>query len=132
MYNKIFDRIMLFAVTKPAQPQKSDSSASSKSSGGSASSGSTDSSTDSESSESIISSQPQQKKKETQPSSTNTIASVPPKRPSAAIAPVKSQKTVTKRQGLLIYRFLFNVLSYNIGEEKKNNFVCMNRRYKKR
>ncbi|XP_050464120.1 histone acetyltransferase KAT7 isoform X2 [Cataglyphis hispanica] len=88
-------------VTKPAQPQKSDSSASSKSSGGSASSGSTDSSTDSESSESITSSQPQPKKKETQPSSTNTIASVPPKRPSAAIAPVKSQKTVTKRQGAI-------------------------------
>ncbi|KAL6447465.1 hypothetical protein ACFW04_001567 [Cataglyphis niger] len=88
-------------VTKPAQPQKSDSSASSKSSGGSASSGSTDSSTDSESSESITSSQPQPKKKETQPNSTNTIASVPSKRPSAAIAPVKSQKTVTKRQGAM-------------------------------
>ncbi|CAL1677632.1 unnamed protein product [Lasius platythorax] len=86
-------------VTKPAQPQKSDSSASSKSSGGSASSGSTDSSTDSESSESITSSQPQPKKKETQPSSTNAIANVLPKRPSAAVAPVKSQKTVTKRQG---------------------------------
>ncbi|XP_029673177.1 histone acetyltransferase KAT7 isoform X1 [Formica exsecta] len=88
-------------VTKPAQPQKSESSASSKSSGGSASSGSTDSSTDSESSESITSSQPQPKKKETQPSNTNTIASVPPKRPSAAVAPVKSQKTVTKRQGAI-------------------------------
>lgn len=86
-------------VTKPTQPQKSDSSASSKSSGGSASSGSTDSSTDSESSESITSSQPQPKKKETQPSNTNAIANVPPKRPSAAVAPVKSQKTVTKRQG---------------------------------
>ncbi|XP_029166064.1 histone acetyltransferase KAT7 isoform X4 [Nylanderia fulva] len=81
------------------QSQKSDSSASSKSSGGSASSGSTDSSTDSESSESVTSSQPQPKKKETQPSNTNAIATVPPKRPSAAVAPVKSQKTVTKRQG---------------------------------
>lgn len=86
-------------VTKPTQPQKSDSSASSKSSGGSASSGSTDSSTDSESSESITSSQPQPKKKETQSNNTNAIANVPPKRPSAAVAPVKSQKTVTKRQG---------------------------------
>ncbi|XP_072756633.1 uncharacterized protein Chm isoform X3 [Anoplolepis gracilipes] len=85
-------------VTKPAQPQKSDSSASSKSSGGSASSGSTDSSTDSESSESVTSSQPQPKKKETPANNTNAVASVPPKRPSAAVAPVKSQKTVTKRQ----------------------------------
>lgn len=116
---------MLLAVTKPAQPQKSDSSASSKSSGGSASSGSTDSSTDSESSESITSSQPQPKKKETQPSSTNAIANVPPKRPSAAVAPVKSQKTVTKRQGSLIYSFLSIYRHYNIEEEtKKDDFVC--------
>lgn len=99
---KFLTHIMLLAVTKPAQPQKSDSSASSKSSGGSASSGSTDSSTDSESSESITNSQPQPKKKETQPNNTSAIASVPPKRPSAAVAPVKSQKTVTKRQGLPI------------------------------
>ncbi|XP_020287970.1 histone acetyltransferase KAT7 [Pseudomyrmex gracilis] len=91
-------------VAKPAvPPQKSDSSASSKSSAGSASSGSTDSSTDSESSESVTSSQPQPKKKETtQPSSAppnNNIVNVPSKRPSVAVAPVKAQKTVTKRQG---------------------------------
>ncbi|KAL6268383.1 hypothetical protein P5V15_001518 [Pogonomyrmex californicus] len=89
-------------VPKPMQPQKSDSSASSKSSGGSASSGSSDSSSDSESSESITSSQPQPKKKETQPSGTlasNTITGVPPKRPSATVAPVKPQKAVTRRQG---------------------------------
>ncbi|XP_011173629.1 histone acetyltransferase KAT7 [Solenopsis invicta] len=85
-------------VAKPVQPQKSESSASSKSSGGSASSGSSDSSSDSDSSESVTSSQPQPKKKETQSSSlSNTV--IPPKRPSAAVAPVKSQKAVTRRQG---------------------------------
>ncbi|XP_012232018.1 histone acetyltransferase KAT7 isoform X2 [Linepithema humile] len=90
------------AVAKPAQPQKSDSSASSKSSGGSASSGSTESSSESESSESVTTSQPQPKKKETQSSNTlasSNTANVPPKRPSAAVAPVKPQKTVPKRQG---------------------------------
>ncbi|TGZ37699.1 uncharacterized protein Chm isoform X1 [Temnothorax longispinosus] len=88
-------------VAKPVQPQKSDSSASSKSSGGSASSGSSDSSSDSESSESVTSSQPQPKKKETQSSTltNSTVTSVPPKRPSAAVAPVKPQKAVTRRQG---------------------------------
>ncbi|XP_025158019.1 histone acetyltransferase KAT7 [Harpegnathos saltator] len=84
-------------VAKPTQLQRSDSSASSKSS---ASSASTDSSSDSESSESITSTQPSPKKKETQTSSTLTntiITSVPPKRPSATVAPVKAQKC-TKRQ----------------------------------
>lgn len=97
----MFD-ILFPVVAKPVQPQKSDSSASSKSSGGSASSGSSDSSSDSESSESVTSSQPQPKKKETQSSTlaSNTI-NVPPKRPSAAVAPVKPQKAVTRRQGLL-------------------------------
>ncbi|XP_012530583.1 histone acetyltransferase KAT7 isoform X2 [Monomorium pharaonis] len=87
-------------VAKPVQ-QKSDSSASSKSSGGSASSGSSDSSSDSESSESITSSQPQPKKKETQSSSltSNNVTSMPPKRPSVAVASVKPQKAVTRRQG---------------------------------
>ncbi|KAH0945531.1 hypothetical protein HN011_006842, partial [Eciton burchellii] len=88
-------------VAKPVQLQKSDSSASSKSSG-SASSGSTDSSSDSESSESVTSSQPRPKKKEMQSNNTlannTTTANVPPKRPSAAVAPVKPQKC-TKRQG---------------------------------
>ncbi|XP_011874549.1 PREDICTED: histone acetyltransferase KAT7 [Vollenhovia emeryi] len=88
-------------VAKPVQAQKSDSSASSKSSGGSASSGSSDSSSDSESSESVTSSQPQPKKKETQSSAltSSTATSVPPKRPSATVAPVKPQKAVTRRQG---------------------------------
>ncbi|XP_078037646.1 lysine acetyltransferase chameau isoform X2 [Augochlora pura] len=86
-------------LTKAVQPQKSDSSASSKScSAGSGSSGSSDSSTDSESSESIASPQPQIKKKDSQPSATVTpTTSVLPKRPSAAVAPVKPQKC-TKRQ----------------------------------
>ncbi|XP_032665905.1 histone acetyltransferase KAT7 isoform X2 [Odontomachus brunneus] len=85
-------------VAKPTQQlQRSDSSASSKSS---ASSASSDSSSDSESSESITSTQPSPKKKETQANSTltNTVTSVPLKRPSATVAPVKAQKC-TKRQG---------------------------------
>lgn len=91
---------MLGLLTKAAQSQKSDSSASSKScSAGSGSSGSTDSSTDSESSESVASPQPQVKKKDTQPSTTiAATTNVPPKRPSATVAPVKPQKC-TKRQG---------------------------------
>ncbi|XP_011055442.1 PREDICTED: histone acetyltransferase KAT7 isoform X2 [Acromyrmex echinatior] len=90
-------------VVKPVQPQKSESSASSKSSGGSASSGSSDSTSDSESSESVTSSQPQPKKKEMQSNTltSSTVTSVPSKRPSAAVAPVKSQKTVTRRQGAI-------------------------------
>ncbi|XP_017756540.1 PREDICTED: histone acetyltransferase KAT7 isoform X2 [Eufriesea mexicana] len=89
-------------LTKSVQLQKSDSSASSKScSAGSGSSGSTDSSTDSESSESVASPQPQIKKKDIQPSVTiGATANVPPKRPSATVAPVKPQKC-TKRQGTL-------------------------------
>ncbi|XP_043802438.1 histone acetyltransferase KAT7 isoform X3 [Apis laboriosa] len=89
-------------LTKSAQSQKSDSSASSKScSAGSGSSASTDSSTDSESSESVTSPQPQTKKKDTQPSTTiNATTNVPPKRPSAAVAPVKPQKC-TKRQNTI-------------------------------
>ncbi|XP_029047708.1 histone acetyltransferase KAT7 isoform X4 [Osmia bicornis bicornis] len=86
-------------ITKTAQARKSESSASSKScSGGSGSSASTDSSTDSESSESVASPQPATKKKETQPSTAiNVASSIPPKRPSATVAPVKPQKC-TKRQ----------------------------------
>ncbi|XP_043581005.1 histone acetyltransferase KAT7 isoform X2 [Bombus pyrosoma] len=89
-------------LTKATQSQKSDSSASSKScSAGSGSSGSTDSSTDSESSESVASPQPQVKKKDTQPSTTIcATTNVPPKRPSATVAPVKPQKC-TKRQGTI-------------------------------
>lgn len=89
-------------LTKSAQSQKSDSSASSKScSAGSGSSASTDSSTDSESSESVTSPQPQTKKKDTQPSTTiSATTNVPPKRPSAAVAPVKPQKC-TKRQNTI-------------------------------
>lgn len=91
--------VVLGLLTKSAQSQKSDSSASSKScSAGSGSSASTDSSTDSESSESVTSPQPQIKKKDTQPSTTiSATTNVPPKRPSAAVAPVKPQKC-TKRQ----------------------------------
>ncbi|XP_015430859.1 PREDICTED: histone acetyltransferase KAT7 isoform X1 [Dufourea novaeangliae] len=86
-------------LTKAVQPQKSDSSASSKScSAGSGSSASSDSSTDSESSESVASPRPQAQKKESQPSVTVSVATnAPPKRPSAAVAPVKPQKC-TKRQ----------------------------------
>nr|XP_012152803.1 PREDICTED: flocculation protein FLO11 isoform X6 [Megachile rotundata] len=86
-------------ITKTAQARKSDSSASSKScSGGSGSSASTDSSTDSESSESVASPQPTTKKKEPQPSTAiNVSSNIPPKRPSATVAPVKPQKC-TKRQ----------------------------------
>lgn len=103
---KIITMIYFFyIVAKPTQIQRSDSSASSKSS---ASSASTDSSSDSESSESITSTQPSPKKKETQASSTqiNTVTSVPPKRPSAAVAPVKAQKC-TKRQSALIHSLIF-------------------------
>ncbi|CAK9821057.1 Histone acetyltransferase KAT7 [Anthophora plagiata] len=89
-------------LAKAAQSQKSDSSASSKScSAGSGSSGSTDSSTDSDSSESVASPQPQIKRKDTQPSTAiSTTVNAPPKRPSAAVAPVKPQKC-TKRQGAI-------------------------------
>ncbi|XP_043519497.1 histone acetyltransferase KAT7 isoform X3 [Frieseomelitta varia] len=89
-------------LTKAAQSQKSDSSASSKScSAGSGSSASTDSSTDSESSESVASPQSQVKKKDTQSSTAiSTAINVPPKRPSATVAPVKPQKC-TKRQGTI-------------------------------
>ncbi|XP_054002886.1 histone acetyltransferase KAT6B isoform X3 [Hylaeus anthracinus] len=86
-------------LAKSAQPQKSDSSASSKScSAASGSSGSSNSSTDSESSESVASPQPRTKKKDTQQSApVNAMTNVPPKRPSATVAPVKPQKC-TKRQ----------------------------------
>ncbi|KOX75352.1 Histone acetyltransferase KAT7 [Melipona quadrifasciata] len=89
-------------LTKAAQSQKSDSSVSSKScSAVSGSSASTDSSTDSESSESVASPQPQIKKKDTQSSTAiSTAINVPPKRPSATVAPVKPQKC-TKRQGTI-------------------------------
>lgn len=89
-------------LTKAAQSQKSDSSVSSKScSAVSGSSASTDSSTDSESSESVASPQPQVKKKDTQSSTViSTAINVPPKRPSATVAPVKPQKC-TKRQGTI-------------------------------
>ncbi|XP_066594721.1 histone acetyltransferase KAT7 [Prorops nasuta] len=84
-------------ITKTVQAQKSESSASSKSSGGSGSSGSSDSSSDSDSSDSVTSPQPQPKKKESQLSNVSNATSSPPKRPSAAVAPVKAQKS-TKRQ----------------------------------
>jgi len=116
-FNELF-YLLLFIVAKPVQLQKSDSSASSKSSG-SASSGSTDSSSDSESSESVTSSQPRPKKKEMQPNSTlanNTTANVPPKRPSAAVAPVKPQKC-TKRQGLS-KKFSYSIILNNITIQK--------------
>ncbi|XP_076628545.1 lysine acetyltransferase chameau isoform X2 [Colletes latitarsis] len=86
-------------LAKSAQPQKSDSSASSKScSVGSGSSGSSNSSSDSESSESVASPQPRAKKKDAPQNTTaNAVANIPPKRPSATVAPVKPQKC-TKRQ----------------------------------
>ncbi|XP_043275175.1 histone acetyltransferase KAT7 isoform X2 [Venturia canescens] len=93
-------------AARPQRPSKSESSASSKScsggSAGSGSSGSSDSSSDSDSTDSVASPQTQQVKKKPNNNSGGGSGtnSLPPKRPSVAVAAVKPQKN-SKRPSIV-------------------------------